>query len=412
MNQSILVQEKNVMNQLQRKTVFQTTKTIFVLSVFLLLVSYGLSLHVPAALKKAAIVPLAQSPSEVVLYRGNAQRTGEYSEPAIRQMSAVKWTKTIGSVVNESPVFANGVLYLGSDLGRIMAIDAATGQTLWSAKGKNSTVFSPVAVADNAVYVGAERKFFYAFNAQTGEILWKFKIKATVWTAPLVVNRTIYFASDDGNLYALTTAGEQKWKINAGHRSIAAPVFDKGVVFFVAENLLLALDGETGQEKWRIETGANDWWNAPAIANDTILVGNGDRACYAINSQTGAVLWKYEASGDNWSAPAIANGIAYIGNKNETLYALNVQNGELLWSFKAEDAATSAPILANGTLYFGVGNHEFPPREGPRHLYALDAQSGQELWRFQAESRLLAGPAIGGGAIYFATFSGKLYAIR
>src|SRR5690348_9221327 len=134
------------MNIWQRSTALQIIKIVF-LMVVLLFVSYSLILRVPAAHKivtvnSATIAP--QSVNSSALYRGNTQRTGAFDEPAIRQMSGIKWTKPFGSVVHESPVYADGVLYLGSDAGRVTAIDAASGETIWSAKAKGSSVFSPV----------------------------------------------------------------------------------------------------------------------------------------------------------------------------------------------------------------------------------------------------------------------------
>src|ERR1051325_5182785 len=142
------------MNIWQRSTALQIVKIVF-LTVVLLFVSYSLILRVPAAHKKATTIA-PQAVNSSALYRGNAQRTGAVDEPAIRQMSGIKWTKPFGSVVHESPVYADGVLYLGSDAGRVTAIDAASGATVWSAKAKGSSVFSPVAVADGVVYIGTE----------------------------------------------------------------------------------------------------------------------------------------------------------------------------------------------------------------------------------------------------------------
>src|SRR5262249_28614008 len=108
------------MNYWRRSNALQMVK-IIVLTVVLLFVSYSVILRVPAAHKKAPSVPatiLPQATNSSALYRGNAQRTGAFNEPAIRQMSGVRWTKPFGSVVHESPVYADGVLYLGSDAGR------------------------------------------------------------------------------------------------------------------------------------------------------------------------------------------------------------------------------------------------------------------------------------------------------
>lgn len=360
-------------------------------------------------------VPAAASlqSSDVVLYRGNPQRTGAFNEPGIRQMTGVKWQASFGGGLFSSPVFSDGVLYIPSGDGRLYAFDSNTGQRLWSFKAKPlGGLLTSVALADGVVYVGIERKRLYAIDAVTGQKLWQFKkAKGIIWTAPLVVANTIYFASDDGNFFAVdTTTHAQRWKINTGRRSLSPPVYDNGTIFFQAENFLYAVDSETGQEKWKIEKPTDFWWDPPAVANGLIYAGNGDGKFHALNRETGAEVWSHVGDSDAWSAPAIADGTVYVGNKDTFIYAIDAQTGERLWRFKAEDWATSDPVVSGGVVYFGVANHE--NREGQRYFYALDAQTGQELWKFKADSRLFGSPAVGGGAVYFTSFNGTTYALQ
>jgi outer membrane protein assembly factor BamB len=352
--------------------------------------------------------------SEGALYRGDAQRTGAYNQPAIRENPRLRWSVPIPTIVHESPVFADGVLYFGGADSKIHAYDAVTGAQLWASKSKpSSSAFSPVAVANGVVYVGIEGNRLWALDASTGDRLWKFKAKNVVWTAPLIVNGTVYFGNADGLFYAVDiTTQEQRWRINTGRRSLWPAGYDNGTIFLAAENTLYALNSENGQEKWKLEKASAQWWNGPAISAGVVFAGSGDGNFYAIDSQTGAVLWSAPGEGDVWSAAAVADGTVFAGNKDEYFYAFNAQTGERLWRFKAEDWVVADPIVSDGVVYFGVGNHEFPAREGPRHLYSLDAQTGQQLWSYEADGRLLAGVAVGGGAVYFGSVTGKLYAIE
>ena len=67
-----------------------------------------------------------------------------------------------------SPVVVDGVLYTGSYCGDFEALDAVTGQVLWS-KSNLGGVIDSAAVADGVVYVTAkEAATVYAFNSFTG----------------------------------------------------------------------------------------------------------------------------------------------------------------------------------------------------------------------------------------------------
>ena len=45
---------------------------------------------------------------------------------------AIVWTATTGAVVKSSPAVANGIVYIGSDDGKVYAFNATTGATVWT----------------------------------------------------------------------------------------------------------------------------------------------------------------------------------------------------------------------------------------------------------------------------------------
>ncbi|MGA9772149.1 MAG: PQQ-binding-like beta-propeller repeat protein [Blastocatellia bacterium] len=404
---------------------FKTISLALCLIALLLAASIGFSQRV-VAMSSTAFAYIAMpykpdsSPQPVVLYRGDAHRTGAYDVPGIRAMTRVKWQLPVGEITHAPPVFANGIIYLMSSNGRLAAIDSATGSTIWSFKAKPATpLFSSVAVAEGVVYV-AQYKRLYALNAQTGEKLWKFKTKDLALPGPLVVGSTIYFCCFDNNLYAVNTStGKKRWKLDIGD-SDTPPVYDNGIVYVSSldsasnQSNLLAVDSETGQERWRIQRPASiAWANGIAISEGLLYIASNDGRLYGINIETRDVVWSYQGGASGWSRPAVANGVVYIGNQDQYLHALNSTTGELLWKFKAEAAVMADPIVAGGVVYFGVVNLQDTPT--PRPFYAVDARTGEELWKFQADGRVIASAAIGDGAIYFATnfgSTGTLYALE
>ena len=52
----------------------------------------------------------------------------------------------------------------------------------------------------------------------------------------------------------------------------------------------------------------------PAVVDETLYIGSGDGHVYAVNANTGALIWKALLAGGGTSAsPIVANGIVYIG---------------------------------------------------------------------------------------------------
>ena len=58
---------------------------------------------------------------------------------------------------------ANGVLYIGSEVDKLYALDSTAGTLKWSYTTKGAIVSSPT-VANGIVYVGSEDKNLYAFK--------------------------------------------------------------------------------------------------------------------------------------------------------------------------------------------------------------------------------------------------------
>ena len=79
----------------------------------------------------------------------------------------------------------------------------------------------------------------------------------------------------------------------------------------------------TGTVVWSACLHSGPVLGAVTAVPGVAFVGAGNTA-FALNTSTGAVLWKYQdanSGSDFWGAPAISNGHAYFGNQDGTLYA-------------------------------------------------------------------------------------------
>jgi len=66
----------------------------------------------------------------------------------------VKWSVVISNPISQSsPTVANGVVYIGTDDGYILAFDESNGNPLWTSPKLDSGVFSPPVVGINRIYV-------------------------------------------------------------------------------------------------------------------------------------------------------------------------------------------------------------------------------------------------------------------
>ncbi|MET0365832.1 MAG: PQQ-binding-like beta-propeller repeat protein, partial [Sphingobium sp.] len=95
------------------------------------------------------------------------------------------WSYDLGTnrVQEATPVVMDGVMYSSGNLGRVYALDAATGKPLWTfepevdMQANRSACCDQanrgVAVANGKVMVGALDGMLYALDAKNGKVLWK-----------------------------------------------------------------------------------------------------------------------------------------------------------------------------------------------------------------------------------------------
>jgi outer membrane protein assembly factor BamB len=71
------------------------------------------------------------------------------------------WTFAAGSPISSSPAVVNGIVYVGSNDGKLFAINSVTGQQEW-AFATSGLIISRPAVVNGVVYVGCVDHKFYA----------------------------------------------------------------------------------------------------------------------------------------------------------------------------------------------------------------------------------------------------------
>jgi len=216
----------------------------------------------------------------------------------------------------------------------------------------------------------------------------------------LAPDGTIYQATFDGRLAAVTPQGKTKWTFKTPLEIESSPaVADDGTVYFGARDRKFYAVSPDGKLKWFYPTGA---WvdSSPAIATDgTVYFGSWDANFYALD-RNGSLKWKFPAGGVVDSSPAIGvDGTIYFGSHDGNFYALT-PDGKLRWKFPTQGQIISSPaIAADGTVYF-------TSTDG--NLYALKPD-GAEHWRLHTGGCTGSSPVLDAqGEIYLAANTAKI----
>jgi outer membrane protein assembly factor BamB len=269
---------------------------------------------------------------------------------------ALVWANylTLGSVWVPPTVY-NGVVYVQSALkegsaGGFYAFNALNGATVWSYATASGDWSVPVLDATGA-------NMYYS----TGN---------PCLSSPPLPQNTPTTDGCSGSIFDINpTTGATVWSYHfpdytGDDDAPATPVYAvvNGVpeVFEGVKNgVFYALDATTGAVIWQHDTGARGdagIYSSAAYDNGMLYFGS-YQSIIALNASTGAVVWNISPTGRVVSSPAIANGVVYITTESGYIEALDTATGALLWKYVvARQTIFSSPIVSNGAVYVPVSD--------------------------------------------------------
>jgi len=292
------------------------------------------------------------------------------------------WSTRIGdgagrSGVRLQPAFADGKLYLISTDGKLEALDAATGKTLW----KQST--------------------------HVGDGIWPFRHKkpgpdARYAGGPTVFGNLLVVGTLDGHVYAMDAAtGKQLWSAEVDDEVISPPAIDAGVVYVRTNSgNVYAFDSNSGERKWAYDQGnvplLSLRGNGPLLAaHGVVMFGSDDGNVISLRSDTGAIQWKLPITkglgrtdiqklNDADDTLQLDGNILYATAYHGELTAVDATQGQLAWT-----RAFSSYVGV------GVADKEVVGVDDDSLVWAFSKDGGGDLWKQDAlQYHWLTAPAI------------------
>jgi outer membrane protein assembly factor BamB len=142
--------------------------------------------------------------------------------------------------------------------------------------------------------------------------------------------------------------------------------------------------------------------HSPLYYNDTVYIGSYDRNLYAINANTGKMIWKAPTDGGVATKPAVLERSIFFGSEDQNLYSLSLDNGSIQWQYYTDAPIHSSPRINNKVVYVGSDD---------AHLHAVSASSGHALWKTEVSGAVRSSVLFDSDRLYFGSEEGDFYCV-
>jgi outer membrane protein assembly factor BamB len=182
------------------------------------------------------------------------------------------------------------------------------------------------------------------------------------WSSPRHDSRNTGFSNSK-----VPFSNQTAW-ISDGVTSLTPIVID-GKVYCTGGKFvnLTVLDVKNGTILWSKSLGS---FSVPAVVSGVVYVGTLGGEIWALDSNTGDIIWKYSiyGYGQPLNTPQVVDGRVFFNNRDGWLFCINATNADFLWKYETRLAEVSRLAVADGRVFTMYS--------------ALNATDGTLLWEY------------------------------
>jgi len=291
---------------------------------------------------------------------------------------------------------------------------------LWSTaagagRGKSASGLKATYI-DGQIWAADHKGRVVAIDAETGDRLRRFELDMQLSAGPTVRGENILVGTIEGQIVLVDRQrGSIKWRAQLSSEILAAPLQADGVIVVrCIDGRVFGLDAETGFRKWVSDRsvplltlrGNSD----PVIRAGQVFVGHDDGTLTALDLQSGDMLWEQrvgtpqgrtqlERLADIDGPMAIAGLDIYAVSEHDRMASVALDSGRLLWV--KEIGAYQGLEVDRARLALS---------DSEDRVWLLDRRSGSTQWTNEELLRRgLTRPVLQGGFVTVADQQGYIH---
>ena len=329
----------------------------------------------------------------------------------------VVWEGQIGKVgFALVPAVKDGVFYLASGSGDVVAMQAETGAVLWRASAGSAV---SAGVGSDGRFTSLVTRDNEVVTFDNGREAWRKRVPSSVVTPPLVAGERVFVMGVDRAVHAFDAIdGRRLWTLQRPGDPLT---LSQASVLTAYRNTLVVgqgpklagVDPVKGLVQWEVAMasprGSNEVERLADLVGPPVRLG--ERFCMrafqsavgCADAARGAVLWSRNVGGAN----AVAGDAERIfgADASDRITAWRAATGDVVWqSEKLLYRGLSGAVAAGPVVVFGDS-------EGWVHFLA--AATGEQQLRLPTDGKPVVGtPVLAGNTLLVTTQAGGLYAFR
>ena len=263
----------------------------------------------------------------------------------------LEWKQQLGNrikrMLKNGICVQDGIVYAGQ-LSDQSALRVSDGKRLWksAARMRGESSVSTPGLHEGLLHATAGFGVRYALDAGTGQLVWSAK-KASrkspynySYSSPLFYNGKMYYTKSRSIVEADPATGEDLRELKTDHYFVtaSAPVEKDGVLYVgTADKGVVAYDMETLQQEWVYQTHPSLFYTAPYLQNQTagvastvtivgdkLFFGANDGKLYCLGTEAGEYIWSRNLGSPILGDVLIEGDDMYLSDYAGNLYRFDI----------------------------------------------------------------------------------------
>lgn len=271
-------------------------------------------------------------------------------------------------------------------------------------------VYTDIASDAERIYLPLGERDVLALNKTSLAESWRFNTQRGVWSTPIVIEDTVYFAEMGHEFYAVNAeTGKLIWQVDLGGAVAASPAFYDGTpATDYADDMPTPSDVTYDLPNGRFYAGTfartivqvsmdgvienvfytNDWvWSTPKVVDGVIYATDLSGMVYALDANDNMrLIWRQDTGTVGIRArPLVLSDVIVVVSQNGTILWLDRQNGSITLRQNINEETLSDMLYVPPTQNRPDGLIIIATINPNRQLFAFTIE-GQQVWIYPPAS--------------------------